>query len=304
MRILLAYDGSPGSEQALALANALDWPAGVSIRVVLVVEPVYAALGPLGMAGSTVPSLALDEEVMAIQRGNADEAVRRLARDGRTVEGAAIIGRPGSVLVDEATRFGADLVLVGSRGHGPILSLVLGSVSAEVIDYAPCPVLVARRAGVSKVLLATDGSEPSAAAQEVVRTWPIFDGTSIRVVSVAEVEAPWHAGIAPTMHAQVVAAFANDVELARAKHARLAQDAADSLRASGRSAEASFRKGDAAGEIIAAAEEWGADLIVVGSRGETGLPRLLLGSVARNVLHGSRASVLVVHGAAHGQTKA
>jgi nucleotide-binding universal stress UspA family protein len=304
MRILLAYDGSPGSQQALALAETLDWPMDASIRVVLVVEPAYAALGPSGMPGSTIPSPVLDEEVMAIQREHVDEAVRKLARDGRTADGAAIIGRPGSVLIDEATRFGADLVVVGSRGHGPIVSLVLGSVSAEVIDYSPCPVLVARTPGITKVLLATDGSEPSAAALEAVRSWRIFDGTSIRVVSVAEVEAPWHAGIAPTMHARVVAAFADDIELARAKHARLAEEAAENLRASGRSAESSFRKGDAAGEIIAAAEEWAADLVVVGSRGETGLKRLLLGSVARNVLHGSRASVLVVHGAAHGQTKA
>ena len=50
-----------------------------------------------------------------------------------------------------------------------------------------------------------------------------------------------------------------------------------------------------AGEIIAAAEKRGADLIVLGSRGRTGLTRLLLGSVARNVLSGSTASVLVVH---------
>jgi len=53
--------------------------------------------------------------------------------------------------------------------------------------------------------------------------------------------------------------------------------------------------GDAAGEIIAVAEKRGADLIVLGSRGRTGLTRLLLGSVARNVLSGSTASVLVVH---------
>ena len=55
-----------------------------------------------------------------------------------------------------------------------------------------------------------------------------------------------------------------------------------------------MRDGDAAGEIIAAAEQRGADLIVLGSRGRTGLTRLLLGSVARNVLSGSTASVLVV----------
>jgi nucleotide-binding universal stress UspA family protein len=54
------------------------------------------------------------------------------------------------------------------------------------------------------------------------------------------------------------------------------------------------RNGDAAGEIVAVAERRGADLIVLGSRGRTGLRRLLLGSVARNVVSGSTASVLIV----------
>jgi nucleotide-binding universal stress UspA family protein len=53
--------------------------------------------------------------------------------------------------------------------------------------------------------------------------------------------------------------------------------------------------GDAATAIIAAAHEFEADLVVIGSRGQTGLARMVLGSVARNVLHGSGSSVLVVH---------
>lgn len=294
MRILLAYDGSPGSQQALALADALALPAGSSIRVVLVAEPTFAALGP-GSPGSLIPSPDLDEAVMAAQQEHVDAAVGTLRRAGRTAEGSVIIGRPGTVLVDEATRFRADLALVGSRGHGPIASLVLGSVSSEVIDHAPCPVLVARVPGITKVLFATDGSEASAAAGEVLRSWSIFEGLPIRVVSVADVDAPWHTGIAPTMHAKVAAAHAQDIELARAEHSRIAEGAADQLRAAGRSVETSVRTGDAAGEIISSSEEWGADVVVIGSRGRTGVTRLLLGSVARNVVQGSRASVLVVH---------
>ncbi len=54
-------------------------------------------------------------------------------------------------------------------------------------------------------------------------------------------------------------------------------------------------RGDAAAEIIPVAQESGADLVVVGSRGQTGLKRIVLRSVARNVLVGSDASVLVIH---------
>ena len=304
MRILVAYDGSQGSQQALALADALALPPGSSIRVVLVVEPAMAALGPSGMPGALIPSPALDEALMAAQRADVDAVAQTLKRADRTAEGAVIIGRPASVLVDEPARFRADLVVVGSRGHGPIASLVLGSVSSEVSDHAPCPVLIARTPSITKILFATDGSEASAAAEAMLGSWSSFDGRAVRVVSVADVVAPWHTGIAPMMHADVAAAQAEVVEAAQAEHSRIAEDAAVRLRAAGRAVETRLRTGDAAGEIISEADDLGADLIVVGSRGRTGLARLVLGSVARNVLHGSRASVLVVHAPAHAESQA
>jgi nucleotide-binding universal stress UspA family protein len=70
------------------------------------------------------------------------------------------------------------------------------------------------------------------------------------------------------------------------------------LRESGRLAEALVRRGDPAAEIVALAEERRADLVVLGSRGRSALAEIVLGSVARNVLAGSKASVLVVRGAA------
>ncbi len=74
----------------------------------------------------------------------------------------------------------------------------------------------------------------------------------------------------------------------------MAADSAARLRDAGRVIDTEVRNGDAAGEIVAVAEQRGADLIVLGSRGRTGLRRLLLGSVARNVVSGSTASVLIV----------
>jgi nucleotide-binding universal stress UspA family protein len=59
--------------------------------------------------------------------------------------------------------------------------------------------------------------------------------------------------------------------------------------------------GDPAAEIIDEAIDWRADVVVLGSRGHTGLTRLVLGSVARNVLQGSRSSVLIVRRAREDQ---
>jgi nucleotide-binding universal stress UspA family protein len=97
------------------------------------------------------------------------------------------------------------------------------------------------------------------------------------------------------MYGQVLDAYDAELRESKVEHQRIAADASGRLRESGHVVDSEMRHGDAAGEIVAVAERRGADLIVLGSRGRTGLTRLLLGSVARNVLSGSTASVLIVH---------
>jgi nucleotide-binding universal stress UspA family protein len=295
VRILIAYDGSAGSEQSLTLADSVDWPAHSSLRVAAVIEPMMPFVGSRMTGGFDIPSPEVDAEITAYQQEQVTKAADKLRSGGRTVEGVVLRGRPATALVDEATRSGADLVIVGSRGHGRIARLLLGSVSAEVVDHARCPVLVSRTASIERVILAADGSGPSAAAESVIATWPIFEHLPIQVVSVADVVEPWHTGIAPTMYHEAIEAHAKDLAEARANHARIAAETTARLRGVGRQAESVVRTGDAAAEIISAAADVAADLVVMGSRGRTGFTRVVLGSVARNVLHGSTASVLVVH---------
>jgi nucleotide-binding universal stress UspA family protein len=289
MKILLAYDGSAGAEEALALAGSLPWPSGSRIRVVAAVEPAVLLAAPPLQLGALLAAPELDADIMALHRAQVDEAVRMLSRDGLQAEGAVLPGRSGTVLVAEATRLEADLVIVGSRGYGPLASLVLGSVSAEVVDLAPCPVLVARTPRLTGLVLATDGSEAASDAERVLATWEVFEHLPMRVVSVAHVDAAWHSGIAPTLHGEAVRAYREELARARGERERIAEEAAARLRAAGRTADATVRSGDAAAEIVAEVAERGADLVVIGSRGRTGVTRIVLGSVARNVLHGSEA---------------
>jgi len=295
MRILIVYDGSAGAEQALKLADPVDWPPDSTLRIATVIEPTLLFVGAPMAGGFDIPSPEVDAQITAYQQEQVTEAARSLRSADRTVEGIVLRGRPATALLGEAMRFDADLVMGGSRGHGTISSLLLGSVSAEVVDDAPCPVLVSRTPSIDRVIFATDGSVPSAAAEAVLSTWPIFEHLPIHVVSVADVVEPWHTGIAPTMYRQVIEAHATDVAEAKAEHTRIAEETTARLRALGLQAEAAVREGDAAAEIIAAAAEVHAGLVVIGSRGRTGIASAVLGSVARNVLHGSAASVLVVH---------
>jgi nucleotide-binding universal stress UspA family protein len=297
MRAILAYDASAGADQAASLVAAMPWPAGSEVRVVAVVEPSasWVPAAPV-MSPRLVPSPEIEARIIGHLESEVARVVRDLAAAGIDATGAVLRGRPATVLIDEAQRFGTDLIVAGSRGHGPIASLVLGSISGELVDLAPSPVLVARGSSAERVLFASDGSPSARRAEEILASWPIFDGATIRVLSVAEVVRPWHTGVAPTMYATVIEAYRKELDASSAEFETVASDAAGRLRTAGRTADSVLRVGDAAAEIVEEASSWPADLVVLGSRGLTGLTRIVLGSVARNVLQGSQSSVLVVRG--------
>jgi nucleotide-binding universal stress UspA family protein len=298
MRAIVAYDASPRSEEAASLALSLNWPAGTHVRVIAVLEPPMLVPASPFMGTSIVELPEVEAAIREHLAAEVDRLVGTFKAAGVDAGGAVLRGRPGSVLVDEARAFGAELLIAGSRGHGAIASLVLGSVSGELVDHAPCPVLVARRPTVERVLFATDGSESAAMAEHLLASSPLFADVAMRVVSVAEVVRPWHTGIAPTMYHQVLEAYAADVEAADLRHRAVVGETAGNLTAPGRKVDVAVRSGDAAAEIVAEASEWRADLVVLGSRGLAGLSRMLIGSVARNVLLGSDSSVLIVRGGA------
>jgi nucleotide-binding universal stress UspA family protein len=97
---------------------------------------------------------------------------------------------------------------------------------------------------------------------------------------------------------QALDAYTQDLQDAVQGAESIASEAATRLREVGRDADAAVGRGDPAAGVIAFAENRQADLIVLGSRGRSALAEIVLGSVARNVLAGSKASVLVVRGAA------
>jgi nucleotide-binding universal stress UspA family protein len=295
MRILLAYDASPGAMDAASLVTGLPWPRGSVIRVIAVFEPSAALLPAAPFAPARlVASPEIETQILEHLEAELARRLAMLRKAGLDADGEVLRGRPATVLVDEAQRFAADLVVAGSRGHGPIASLVLGSVSAELVDHAPCPVLVARRPELRRVLFASDGSLSASDAEEALARWPVFAGATMRVVSVADVVRPWHTGLAPTMYGQVVDAYGQDLAAAKREHEAVAAGTAERLQAAARSVDFTMRIGNAAAEIVDEASSWNADLVVLGSRGLTGFSRLLLGSVARNVLHGTNSSVLIV----------
>jgi nucleotide-binding universal stress UspA family protein len=285
MRILLATDGSEAADTAGRVVGSTRWPVGSTVRVVAVAR----RLGWSMDQGDTSP----DHEPVQRLRQVLDVAERELGGEGRHVEAILLDGRPASAIVDEAETFEADLVVVGSRGHGPWQSRILGSVSAEVVDHAPCPVLVVRTESLEPMVFGDDGSEHARRAEALLSRWPHAPGTAVTVLSVVPTTATGWALAPGDAYTASLAGRAEDLEQARADLLAQAEATAGRLRASGLDAHAEIREGDPAGEIVAAVQGHRAGLVVLGTRGHGGIARLLLGSVARNVLLHAPCSVLI-----------
>lgn len=297
MRALVATDGSPAAGVAIDLVAGVGWPSGTTIQVVEAIESPVSSFGrpwaPISMTHAT----SLDTRLRQAALATLEEARTRLSGPGLEVVTAVIPGRAATAIIDAAVAMPADLIVMGTRGHGRIESMLVGSVSAEVIDNAPVPVLLARERTISRVVLAWDGSSCARVAAEAVRTWPLFADCAVHVVSVADMGVPWWAGLPVMGASDATDMYIETTGEVRRIHEAYANEMAAELRAADIDATAELRTGDAATEILASARETNADIIVLGTRGRTGLTRLMLGSVARNVVHHAPCSVLVARDA-------
>ena len=143
MKILLAIDGSPASEEAIQEVAERPWPQPTIVRVISVVRPYVPPATEFVPAAATTADILQQHEHEAAQLTT--RAAGRIARDGLTVENAARHGDARTVIVDEAKEWGADLIVLGSHGHTGLKRLLLGSVAQAVVAHAPCSVEVIRR---------------------------------------------------------------------------------------------------------------------------------------------------------------
>jgi nucleotide-binding universal stress UspA family protein len=291
MRVLLATDFSSHAEDAVRMVKALPLPSGSTIRLVHVIEP-FPEVTAFAPAGLTEISEAAELQFHAAL----EQIAAKLRAPGREVETALVIGRTADVIVEEAGRSKADLIVMGSRGRRAIRSALLGSVSAEVVDRAPCPVLVARGPELRRAILAEDGSETAAAGARLLATVPALRDLEVRVVSVVDTPFPsmYSAGDAAMGSYSAIQAYYDALPDLRDATAKIARERAAALVAAGIAATSEVREGDAAAQLIAAAIDARADCIVIGSHGRTGVARVFLGSVARGVLFNAPCSVLIV----------
>ncbi len=137
--ILVPIDGSDESKNALALAVGIaeKFAAKISLLHVADWNAQMTSLDRVTMSGY-IPSNILEEGYQIL-----NDAVRTIPKEIQT-ETTVIPGHPAAVILEEAEKRNIDLIVLGSRGLGAVKGLLLGSVSAAVIQKAPCPVLTTK----------------------------------------------------------------------------------------------------------------------------------------------------------------
>lgn len=138
--VVVGVDGSPASAIAMAWAARYAKALGTTVRVVMAWHyPAAAGPAPIGVAPAAVSG-----EVEANKQAELDKAVAATFGESPSVQVETKIayGHPAQVLVDESRD--ADLLVVGSRGHGGFTGMLLGSVSTHCVTHAACPVTVVR----------------------------------------------------------------------------------------------------------------------------------------------------------------
>lgn len=138
-RIVVGVDGSPSSVAALRWAIRQAALTGATVDAVTAWRlPSAYGLAPVADSGMDFEADA--RKILADALNEAAEAGQEV-----TVRRSVAQGHPADVLVQAAR--GADLLVVGSRGHGGFTAALLGSVSHYCVHHAPCPVLVIRGTG-------------------------------------------------------------------------------------------------------------------------------------------------------------
>jgi nucleotide-binding universal stress UspA family protein len=141
--VIVGVDGSAGASAALLWAAAEARLRDTRLRVIHAWRFSYPEVAGYGWGGSVevLPRTGISDLHQAAER-LLDEAATHLASEGIDVdlECEAIEGAPADVLVRAAGE--RDLLVVGSRGHGGFVDLLLGSVSQQCAHHAPCPIVI------------------------------------------------------------------------------------------------------------------------------------------------------------------
>ncbi len=147
-QIVLGVDGSEASERAVAVMADLAAQLRSAVTVVHAVADAMMIMPPVAPTEAMItPPLVTEEAMRELEQAGQEVLARtaeRFHRAGVTCTTRLEHGPAAAHIVDIARTTGADLIVLGSRGHGKLEELLLGSVSDAVVREAHCSVLIVR----------------------------------------------------------------------------------------------------------------------------------------------------------------
>jgi len=308
MNVLLAVDSSQNSSAATRFVEALRLPATSKLYLLYVEESQEELAGHAHfprVLGEVREQLS---QIRQTTLENARQLVNRLAApfhaQGLEIYPVVAEGLPGAQILTAINQYQIDLVALGTKGLSGMKRFLLGSVSEWVLYDAPCSVLIVRdqpqwAAATSSrglhVLLAMDGSSDSREAVSLLKTLKLPKSSRLTILHV--VEKPVALITLAWVSAQMDATeFAEECRRTRRQAGtELLEATQRDLIGEELEVDTKLTEGHAADEILNAAQDVQADLIVVGSKGMTELRRvMMLGGVSHKVVRHAPCSVLVV----------
>jgi nucleotide-binding universal stress UspA family protein len=284
MRIFAATDLSQAADVALREAAAMASSPADVLGVIHVVPNLRREWLHLLLPAQDDSRVTRATDLVERAKGAVRERVARVLE--RSVEIFVDEGVDYAAIVRRAEAWRADVIVLGSYGQSGI-SRALGDVAKKVLRLADCSVLVARRSAARGwVVAATDLSDPSfpaisAGAREAQRRDAKLE--VVHATGFLEIEATYLLALAsPT------------IPNATPELGPLRTRLADAVASLGVTANCELLDAAPAAAIVRRAETVGAELIVVGAHGRTGLARLAIGSIAEKVVRAADCSVLVV----------
>jgi nucleotide-binding universal stress UspA family protein len=282
-RVIVATDGSNNARGAVTTARHFPWPARTRVRVVV------ARRTPVEYRRSILLT-ALDRSA-EIAAGQARRVLtpRWPDLDVVIVDDKA----PVTAVLDEAERFGADVIVVGWRGHGAIRRALMGSVSRGIVRSAACAVLVVRQPQrVRRIVVGLDqGPHARRALRLVERLVPPGRGRVTLATAMTLTPVPSRR---IAVAARELAREVKRTNMRRAQTISKELDrAAATLKKQGWETNTTVTTGEPLNDLLRAVKAARAHLLVIGAKGTSRVRHLLLGSVAEGALNSSPVPVLV-----------
>jgi nucleotide-binding universal stress UspA family protein len=294
-KILVAYDGSADSKTSLDYAIMLAKVLGASLDIVKVFE---AFAGDLMWAGGQNITILLEKLATKKEddRSLLEAACEQCRGLGIAVQATLLAGPVAASLLDYAQKSNIDIIVAGNKGHGIFRQIITGSTTSSLVELSPVPVLVVKErstvGGLKKLLLAYDGSIPSRNALGQALAFCKATGAELLAVTIAD---PSSLAMIYTLSgAESAESFAGKIAAWVEEEKELLAEINEFCGASGVKVTTEGLQGNTVDTIIQYGNKNNVDMYVAGSKGRSAIQAMLLGSVARGLVHLSPVPVLVV----------